>query len=212
MIGNSLTYTWNVPELVAEMAARAGEPRPVIRAVTYPDFSLEDHWNGGEALELLRTGRFDVIVMQQGPSTMAASQANLLEWSRRWVDEARRVGTRSALYAVWPPKGGDLDAAIASYLNAAVATGSALLPVSHAWRLAWQDTQRPPLHGPDNFHPGPDGAWLAALVIVAMLFDRPVADFANILPERIGAESERVLRSAATAAITTHGLTIFERN
>lgn len=205
MIGNSLTYTWDVPGLVAEMAARAGLPRPQIRSIAEPNAALEDHWEAGTALGALRTGAYDVIVMQQGPSTLASSGAHLREWIRRWSDEARQRGTTPAVYAVWPPAGGNLDAGIAHYTEAATTSGAALFPVAQAWRLAWQDHPRPMLYGPDQFHQGPDGAWLAALVIVAMLHDRPVSSFANLLTDRIPAETEAVLRRAATEAIRQYG-------
>lgn len=205
MVGNSLTSTGDVPYLVAEMAAQAGEPRPVVHSVTYANFSLEDHWQGGGARNLLRTGAYDVLVMQQGPSTAPASADHLLEWSGRWADEARGVGTRPALYAVWPPDGGDLNAGITHYTNAAAAKGAALFPVSHAWRIAWQATPAPALYGPDRFHQGPDGAWLAALVICAMLFDRPVADFPNILPNQISPAMAATLRTAASQAVAQFG-------
>ena len=206
LIGNSLTSTGDVPYLIAEMAALAGEPRPVVHSVAYANFSLEDHWQGGGALNLLRTGDYDVLVMQQGPSTAPASADHLLEWSGRWVDEARGLGTRPAIYAVWPPEGGDQDAGITNYTNAAAAKGAGLFPVSHAWRIEWQATPKPALYGPDRFHQGPDGAWLAALVICAMLFDRPAADFPNVLPNQISSTTAATLRSAATQAVAQFGL------
>lgn len=205
MIGNSLTYTWDVPGLVAEMAARSGAPRPHVQSFAYANYALEDHWENGPALGALRSGRYHVLVMQQGPSTLPSSYGYLLDWSGRWADEARRVGTRPALYAVWPPDGGDLDAGITNYTSAAAINAAGLFPVSHAWRLAWQGTPRPELYGPDRFHQGPDGAWLAALIIVAMIYDRPVTDFPNIMPDRIPPDIEAVLRAAATTAIAYHG-------
>lgn len=205
MLGNSLTYTWDVPGLVAEMAAQAGLVRPHIRSIAEPNFALEDHWEAGAALGTLRAGKYHVVVMQQGPSTLASSGDHLRQWARRWADEARTHGTSPAVYAVWPPAGGNLDAGITHYTLAATESGAALFPVAQAWRLAWADYPRPALYGPDQFHQGPDGAWLAALVIVAMLYDRPVSDFANVMADRIPQEIETVLRRAAKEAIRLYG-------
>lgn len=205
MVGNSLTSTGDVPGLVATMAERAGEARPRITTWALPDHSLEDHWQDGRALAALRRERPDVVILQQGPSTLAASGRALRASVVQWAAAAREVGARVAVYAVWAPVGADLPAGIRHHAEAAAAADAALYPVGTAWQLAWADRPRPALYGPDRFHPGPAGSWLAALVVVAMVYDRPVTDFPNLLPDRIPAAEEAVLRRAATAAIARAG-------
>lgn len=206
MLGNSLTYSWGIPGLIADMAAQAGEPRPRVTAVTGPFASLESHWTGGAGLGPLRTGDYDVLIMQQIPPDNDNSYAFLLDWSGVWADEARSVATRPFIYAVWPPEGGALDAAITNSTRAANAKSMGLLPVAHAFRIAARATQVPPVYGLDGYNPGPHGAWLAALVMCAMLFERPVADFPNVLTDRITPAEEAILRSAAAQAVAQFGL------
>ena len=206
MLGNSLTYTWDIPGLVADMAARAGELRPVVTAVTGPFASLESHWTSGTGLGPLRTGTYDVLIMQQIPPDNNDAYGFLLDWSGIWADEARRFATRPFIYAVWPPEGGALDTAIVNSTRAANAKSIGLLPVAHAFRFAAQATPAPPVYGQDGYNPAPHGAWLAALVMCVMLFERPVADFPNVLSDRITPAQEAILRTAAAEAVAQFGL------
>ena len=206
MLGNSLTYTWGIPSLLADMAAQAGELRPVVTAITGPFASLESHWTDGVGLGPLRTGTYDVLIMQQIAPDNGDAYGFLLDWSGIWADEARRFSTRPFIYAVWPPEGGELDVAITNSTNAANAKSMGLLPVAHAFRIAAQATPAPPIYGLDGYNPSPHGAWLAALVMSAMLFERPVADFPNVITDRITPSEEAILRSAAAQAVVQFGL------
>lgn len=204
-IGNSLTYSYNIPGLVKDMITSATGKEPLVVSSTYANYALEDHWNGGSARSLIKAQPLDRVIMQQGPSTLPESGVQLTMWSKTWADEARRYNVRPGLYVVWPPKGGDLDAGIANHEAAATAADAALYPVGHAWREAWAVDPSLPLYGPDQFHPGPHGSWLAALIIAAMVTDRPVADFPNLFPTQISATQAETMRAAATKAITLYG-------
>jgi len=59
-IGNSLTYVNDVPALVQAIGKANGE-KVETRMVAYPDYSLEDHWNGGDARRA-RAGRGRLVV------------------------------------------------------------------------------------------------------------------------------------------------------
>ncbi|HET7230453.1 MAG TPA: hypothetical protein VFJ16_10660 [Longimicrobium sp.] len=64
-IGNSLTYANDLPEMVQALALASGVTLRV-GMVANPDWSLENHWNGGGARSAIRRG-WDVVVLQQGP-------------------------------------------------------------------------------------------------------------------------------------------------
>ena len=44
-VGNSLTYTNDLPGMVAALIDSAGLGPATVRSRAYPDFGLEDHWN-----------------------------------------------------------------------------------------------------------------------------------------------------------------------
>jgi hypothetical protein len=117
-VGNSLTYTENLPALVEGLSRAAGLDRVRVASVAKPDYSLEDHWNDGEALDSIGQGGWDAVVLQQGPSSLLASQAHLLEWTGRFAERIRGAGAKPAVYMVWPPADGSWDGVVTAYTAA----------------------------------------------------------------------------------------------
>jgi hypothetical protein len=165
-LGNSLTFANDLPALLRRLGAVDGitiETRDESR----PNYALEDHWNRQASRDALADGRWDVVVMQQGPSSLATSRAQLVQWARTWADAIRAAGGRPALYMVWPDttRFAFFDDVALSYRTAAESSGSALYPAGEAWQAAWARDPRLPLYGSDGFHPSVAGTYLAALVI-----------------------------------------------
>lgn len=169
-VGNSLTYTHDLPAVV-EALARADGRRIETETVAGPNLSLEDHWALGGAAEQLAGGTWDVVVLQQGPSTLAESREHLIEWVGAFADLAREAGTEPAVYMVWPPEGTPITLSEQSYEAAAEAADALLLPAGRAWRLALERDPSLRLYSGDRFHPSPTGTALAALTIYGGLFD-----------------------------------------
>jgi hypothetical protein len=205
-IGNSLTYTEHIPALVEGLGHAARLDRIRVASVAYPDYSLEDHWNQREALDSIDRGGWDVVVLQQGPSSLPPSQAHLLEWAGRFAERIRAAGARPALYMVWPPVGGSWDGVVAGYTNAAEASDAALLPAGRAWQAVLAVHPEIPLYGPDQFHPSRAGAYLAALVIFGGLADRTTEGLTQQRPiDGLSAQAALTLERAADEANRTYG-------
>jgi hypothetical protein len=200
-VGNSLTASNDLPAEVRRLAELGGR-RLGYRSVVYAGFSLEDHWNFGEARPALGTGDFDVVVFQQGPSALPESQADLELWTRRWSDEARSVGTRPALWTVWPEswRQSALADVIRSYATSAEAAGAELYPAGAGWFYAWQCRATLALYGRDGFHPSGLGTYAAALVVYGGLFKAPVRSAALSRPGA-GTKTVRLLQWAAARAL-----------
>jgi hypothetical protein len=197
-IGNSLTEANRLPEMVEALAAANGR-RIETRTIAYPNYSLEDHWNEGEARREIARGKWTFVILQQGPSSLSESRALLVEYARRFSEEAARVGARAALFMVWPSiaRARDFDGVELSYRIAARETGGVLLPAGEAWRRAWNHDADRKLYGPDGFHPSTLGSWLSAIVIVQGLTGK-----APGIPPRRGpseADMKVLLRAAAEA-------------
>lgn len=166
-IGNSLTSANDLPGMLEAVSRTAGGPRVDCESVAFPNYSLEDHWNRGDAATAIARGGWQTVILQQGPSALPESQVVLREYTRRFDANIRRVGARTALYMVWPSatRRGDFDAVKASYQAAARDVGGLFLPVGDAWRAVWRRDAAIALYGPDGFHPAPEATYLAALVI-----------------------------------------------
>jgi hypothetical protein len=200
-VGNSLTYFNDMPDIVAAISLGAGDDPPLrVAMVAFPNFGLEDHWNQGDALEAIDEGGWDVVVLQQGPSTLPASRVHLLEWSGRFAERIRAVGARPALLSVWPTDGSaaGYDATLASYTAAADAVDGLLIPAGEAWRSARARDPALTLTVVDGFHPSLLGSVLAAYSSWHAITGRsPVG-----LPAAIESpEVERITMSAELAAL-----------
>jgi hypothetical protein len=172
-VGNSLTATNDLPGMIEAMGKAAGvEVR--CATVAKPNFSLEDHWDDGEARRAIARGGWSYVVLQQGPSALPESRVLLNEYARRFDREIRRAKARPALLMVWPSyvRRGDFDGVSQSYAGAATLIGGELFAVGDAWRAAWRRDPSLALYGADGFHPSPLGSALAALVILNQLTGR----------------------------------------
>jgi len=173
-VGNSLTATNDVPRLVETIAVAGGQPRPLTRTIAVGGFSLEDHWNRGEAQRAIAEGQWDVVVLQQGPSALLESRRLLVDYARRFDEVIRQSGGKPALYMVWPSldRRQDFVGVSQSYRAAARAVDGSVLAVGDAWRLVLQQHRDIKLYSEDRFHPTLAGSYLAALVIYESLYDR----------------------------------------
>jgi len=189
-IGNSFTYTNDLPAIVASLAEATGQKQFAYKSIAFPDFSLEDHWQQGEARKAIASKAWDFVVMQQGPSALPESRTLLLEYARRFDAEIRRAGAKPAFYMVWPsyPRFSDFDRVSESYRLAADEIKSALFPAGEAWRAAWRRDAKLKLYSPDGLHPSQAGSYLNALVIYEQLYGKsPVG-----LPARLQIRSKTI--------------------
>lgn len=212
-IGNSLTAANNLPRMVERLAAASGLDIATVTA-TESGFALEDHWTMGTALDRVREGGFDVVVLQQGPSSLASSRANLREWTQQWAGEVRAIGAIPALYSVWPEAArmhafGDVSE---SYRLAAEDVGGLWLPVGDVWLETWERLPSAPLYGPDQFHPSASGTYAAAVVIVSVLAERRATTLSSstgVVESHLGSLNASVagtIRSAAQAVLLRAGI------
>jgi|1186.fasta_scaffold47193_2 hypothetical protein len=205
-VGNSLTAANDLPALVTALSKDSIGPEIETGEIAAGGYALEDHWAAGGAREALDSGRWDVVVMQQGPSSLPDSRTNLVEWSTRWAAEARAHDVRPALLTVWPEQyraPSAFAAVVGSYRAAALASGSLLLPGGGAWRLALQRTPKLPLYGPDGFHPSPLGTYLAAVVVYGGLTGHIPAPLPALPAVRATPKQLLLLRRAAVAALAS---------
>jgi hypothetical protein len=215
-IGNSLTAANDVPGLVEKLAERQESPRFECHAVVFPGYSLEDHWNKGDAARAIAGGSWSVVVLQQGPSALPESRVLLRDYVRRFDGLARRAGAKTATYMVWPSSErlSDFDDVRKSYEIAANDVSGIFLPAGEAWRAAWRHDPKLELYGPDGFHPTPQASYLAALVIYGQLAGRPVVGSPSLVstpklqieapltPRRI-----QLLQESAAEVMSTKGST-----
>lgn len=203
-IGNSLTYTNNLPEIVRAVCASGGVEIET-HMVAKPNFSLLDHWRVGDAREAIENGNWNIVVLQQGPSAQGESRRQLRRYAALFAPLITAAGAQPAMYSVWPARDRaiDFERAAESYALAAADIGAMLFPVATAWNVARRDIE---LYSPDGLHPNAYGSYLAALVMFAVLAQRTpiglptILSFADGGQVRVRDDAAELLQRAAAEA------------
>jgi len=177
-IGNSLTYVNDLPNTLKYVMQLGGQEMS-FHSVAKADFALVDHLAGGsDAVSQIQRGGWDVVILQQGPSSLPASRDLLIQGTQQFDQHIRKAGAGTALYMVWPDKSrfAFFEDVRVSYKLAADTVGGLFLPAGEAWLAAWERDSTLSLYGSDNFHPSPMGTYLAALVIYERITGRDARD------------------------------------
>jgi hypothetical protein len=200
-IGNSLTGYNDMPFFFVALAESAKvSPLPSVQVDWEPDFALIDHWNVGRAQGLIGSGKFSVVVMQQGPSSVEVNRDTLRLAAKLFSPLIRTAGGMPAMLAVWPTidRLVDFDRATESYQVAARDVNGAMIPSGEVWRAAWKRDSSLPFYSPDGLHPSGLGSYAMALSLLGILYDRSVVGLPSTLQLTSG---ERLEINPSVAAI-----------
>lgn len=163
-VGNSLTHSNDLPAMVARIARLDDRPLE-IHTLAEPNYSLGDHLASAGFAASVQKG-WDFLVLQQGPSSLPDSRAELIR-DVRAIDRiaAGRSSPRLALLMAWPPaaRSSSWDRVTESYRLAASGVGAVLIPAGANLRRALREDPTIPLLAGDGFHPAVSGTYLAAL-------------------------------------------------
>ena len=207
-VGNSLTYTNDLPRTLAAVAAAAGDNLDVDVAA-HPNLALIDHLNGeSNAVQLLRGERWDFVILQQGPTTTPIGRDSLIIWTKLFEPHIRAAGAVPALLMVWPQDARWDRMALVQQSHEAAAAGvnGLFIPAGNAWSLAREADASIALYGSDDFHPAPAGTYLAALTIYERITGKdvrtlPAEAYANGLRLSLSEHAIRILQRAAHEAV-----------
>ena len=198
-LGNSLTYSNDLPGIVQALAKARGQEFHV-DSITSGGANLEDLWDDGSALDAIARGKWNVVVLQQGPSSAPESREHLRDWTRRFDAKIREAGGRTALYMVWPTPDrlNYFDDVREAYRLAALDVKGIFFPAGEVIREAQRRNVGVALYSGDQFHPSAAGSYAAGLSIYGMLSKKPLKG----LPDQLRLASGRTIRvSPADAKI-----------
>lgn len=180
-IGNSLTYTNDLPGTVVELARSVGD---TIRAasVALPNFAVIDHAMGlSTAVSTIQGQPWEMVILQQGPTTTAVNRDTLIIATKALDPYVKAAGGVTAQLMTWPqsvsPQLFPLVRATSQAAASSVPAG-VFIPAGEAWRAALEENPSVPLYGPDGYHPGALGTYLAALVV----YEKVTGHDARLLP------------------------------
>lgn len=211
-IGNSYTFSNDLPGMVRDLAAAGGQ-RLEVRTRAEGGWWLKDHATSSETLELIEGGEFDFVVLQEQSqvtsiSSMAAS--NTRPAARELAIAAVDSGARVVLFMTWGhrdgfPQGdhdsyGSMQIEVSNtYTELGRALAARVARVGAAWWMAREERPDITLYRADGTHPSREGTYLAAAVIAATV----LAQDANELDNSLGLDPTTAsdLRTFAARAV-----------
>lgn len=170
-VGNSYTGVNNLPGLVTALSEAAGGRRIETARHTVGGCTLQRHFAETGAVEKIREGKWDVVVLQE-QSMLPILQKDLMhQYARKLHAEIKASGAKTVFYLTWarektPETQKDLDAA---YFGIAKELGATVAPVGRAWQEARRRDPAVKLYAGDGSHPSAKGSYLAAVVFYATL-------------------------------------------
>lgn len=193
-IGNSYTYVNNLPKLVEALSeTQKTGPRIQTEASLSGGKTLQWHWEHNNALEMVRRGGWDFVVLQEhstlgklfpaGAAPEINDPAAYFEYARKFDEEIRKTGAKTLLYATWardgfPEQQRRLDDAFA--LNAR-SLGASIIPAGLAWTVTKMEYPSIRLHTPDRSHPTMAGSYLNALIFYQCITGKMIADPPSVI-------------------------------
>ncbi|MDX1772557.1 hypothetical protein DFR65_10189 [Oceanihabitans sediminis] len=169
-IGNSLTYTNNLPQLVKDLAKKQ-KIEVAYKMLALPNYSLEDHWTNGTAQELITKNQYDFVIVQQGPSSQIKGREMLLEYGEKFQSICKPNNAKLCFLMVWPSLTyyHTFENVIKNYSLASKINNAILLPVGLEWKNHFGSTNDFQYYGADGFHPSLKGSKETAKIIVKHL-------------------------------------------
>lgn len=175
-IGNSLTYGYSLPTMVAEMFRSRKQQVPAAM-LAKGGASLGSHMAEPETLQKVTSAKWSHVILQEQSAVPAVAPGLMTEPAAKLCDAVRKSGAEPVFFITWAyrdQKGTGMDTLMQHQLNTtyaqvAKANHARIAPVGPAWMAVLGKLPDAPLYGPDGQHPAPDGTYLAACVFYAVL-------------------------------------------
>jgi len=170
-VGNSLTYTNDLPSILKKIA-KIHKKNIETDMVCYPNYAIVDHLDQGVIQQKIATNNYDYVVIQQGPSSQEEGRKMLFDSGKVLSALCEKYNSKLVYYMVWPSKRYyfTFDKVIKNHTEAAQKNNALLFPVGKLWKQYETLKNGTSLYGPDLFHPSKTGSFLAAIAMFKQLF------------------------------------------
>ncbi|MGD0279386.1 MAG: hypothetical protein ABSC11_08765 [Smithella sp.] len=169
-IGNSYTYFNDGIDKQLEGLA------PSIKTMRLAPggYTLERHWNDGKALQTIRQGGWDYVVLQEQSQIPILDRKKFYDFARKFDREIRQIGARTILLMTWE-RPDSLSYGVTTvnlaetYKALGAELGAVVAPAGLAFARSLGSKPNLVLYNYDG-HPTKEGTYLAACVLYGIIF------------------------------------------
>ena len=172
-IGNSLTYTNNVPGMFVQLVTRTHpEKHLCVESFTWPDSTLSTLKDRSETKALLAQ-HWDYIILQEHSSNPFQGTPHLSTSFQSFLPLIVPTGAKPVVIMTWANRRQFRDQIIISrlYTQTCRQLNLFLAPVGDLFFYVQKVKPDVELYQQDGHHPGMAGSYLYALALYALLFD-----------------------------------------
>ena len=191
-LGNSFTYTYDIPDLFNDLAVNAGEDvfidEYVQAGIAVYDDQVTGHVNDPAAQAKISSEQWDFIIIQDNMGgwvydfiASGPGNANVTLYNQI---KSNNSCTRLVYFAAWGPEGGVPQLGYPNETTQSCnnrifenltsfndqAADEIVSPVGKAWNQSLYDLPGVDLFHSDNVHPSLEGSYLAALTLFSTVF------------------------------------------
>lgn len=220
-IGNSFTFYNDVPQMVENMGKENGVNISTTRVLKGGE-KLSGHLQNPELHKLLQKGGWDYVVLQEFSSTPAYSTKyvaeNIMPYAAEIDSLAKKYSpeAETVYYMTWGHKNGNTrqtdyplddsyesmqERILTTYTDMAYENGGLLAPVGVAWRNVRRNYPEIELYIEDNFHPSPEGSYLAASTLFSTMAN---SDFIPLKVKDLDENTAEILHKEAVKVAIKH--------
>jgi hypothetical protein len=234
-IGNSYTYTNDLPRMIADIAAPLGDTL-VYEDHTPGGWKLKDHWNPptDPCVAKIKTGNWDYVVLQEQSQQPAFSEWGFFITTYLYAQQFNKLIRDSAkcttpvFYMTWGYKNGDsvncpsfphmcsyesMDSILrVRYLQLADSFDAVVSPVGAVRRYIRQNHPGIELYWPDESHPEVAGTYAAACCFYAALFkkDPSLTTFNSSVPAADALKIKAAAKTVVYDSLAKWGLGVYD--
>lgn len=182
-IGNSYTYYHSMPQIFRAMAENQFPGHQFeVKFIGRGGVTLMQQWEDGLALEEIRSGKWDFVVLQEqsmlgdeifeNGKSYVRNPDPFFKYAGKFAHEIEKSGAETVFYMTWSRKEYPQQQKYLSYAYMEIArkTGSKIAPVGLVWDKLRTEFSFD-LYEKDGSHPSVHGSYLAALMLFSAVFD-----------------------------------------
>lgn len=176
-IGNSLTYTEAMPDIFSKIAKSKNKDIYVDYSLCKGGYTLKQFWDEGNALKMLKSKKWDYVILQEHGATPIADKNEFHTYVRLFSEEVRSAKAETVLYIT--SRSGLNGTAMAerqdpltkAYTEIADELRCKIIPVGPTWVELNKYNPNLKFYGSDDLHPSKLGAYVAACVFYSVIFE-----------------------------------------